>query len=67
MIGACELGYSAQRSISRNSVDAESAAMIAISLNSVFEDSYINTLIILLYSFYRSSNKWNDVMQYALQ
>lgn len=66
IIGACELGYSIQRSISRNSVDAESAAMIAISLNSVVEYSYVNTLIIFLYSLYRSARKWNDVIQLCM-
>tara|TARA_B100001741_G_C16553411_1_gene600808 strand:- start:4605 stop:5240 length:636 start_codon:yes stop_codon:yes gene_type:complete len=58
IIGACELGYSVQRSIARNAVDAESAAMIAISLNSVLANSYPNTVLILLYSIYRSFSKW---------
>ena len=58
IIGACELGYSVQRSIARNAVDAESAAMIAISLNSLLANSYPNTILILFYSIYRSFSKW---------
>lgn len=67
IIGACELGYSIQRSISRNAVDAESAAMIAISLNSMIEDSYVNTVIIFIYSLCRSTSKWNDIIKLCMQ
>lgn len=58
-IGACELGYSIQRSFSRQVVDAESAAMISFSLNSIFVYSYFNTIIILLYAFYRARYIWS--------
>lgn len=62
-LGACEIGYCLQQSLSNGFVSAVSAAMMVVSLNLLFNDSFMNCAAIMFRVFISSFQSLSKLLQ----